>query len=98
MKEKPHKSALNIMQGIDQPGQINQEMARKIKVRKSGSHEVSYYVNGILSGNRTILSQAITLIESSLPKHKEKAQEIIAECLKSGQADRRTSIIHPPSS
>jgi LAO/AO transport system kinase len=77
-----YKSALNVMGGVEQPSPINQEMVRKIKVRKSGSHEVSYYVNGILSGNRTILSQAITLIESSLARHQEKAQEIIEECLK----------------
>jgi LAO/AO transport system kinase len=106
-----HKTALNVMEGIEQPGQINQEMVKKIKVRRSGGQEVSYYVSGILSGNRTILSQAITLIESSLPKHQEKAQEIIEECLTSGQADKRTggqadkrtsgqasSIQHPVSS
>jgi LAO/AO transport system kinase len=78
------------MGGVDQPDQINHEMVRKIKVRRSGSQEVSYFVNGIVEGNRTILSQAITLIESSLPKHHEKAQEIIAECLRSVQADKRT--------
>ena len=71
------------MDGVEQPDQVNQEMVKKIKAGKSGSHEVSYYVNGILSGNRTILSQAITLIESSLARHQEKAQEIIAECLRS---------------
>jgi LAO/AO transport system kinase len=80
--DKTLKSALKVMGGVDQPDQINKEMAGKLKVRKSGSQEVSYYVNGILDGNRTILSQAITLIESSLPKHQEKAQEIIGECLK----------------
>ena len=36
---------------------------------------------GILSGNRTILSQAITLVESSLPEHYETAQSIIEKCL-----------------
>ena len=88
------------MGGIEQPGQINQEMVKKIKVRRSGSQEVSYYVNGILSGNRTILSQAITLIESSLHKHQEKAQEIIGECLKvpgSSFVTRHSSlVIHQP--
>ena len=75
------KSALNVMNGVEQPGQINEEMVRKMKVRRSGSHDVQWYVDGILEGNRTILSQSITLIESALPKHQEKAQEIIAECL-----------------
>jgi len=74
------------MEGIDQPGQINEEMIRRIKGRKSGSHDAGYYVDGILHGNRTILSQAITLVESSLHNHKEKAQEIIARCLRLNQS------------
>ena len=79
------------MAGIDQPSQLNDEMVNKLKTKKSKKLSSKEFVDGILSGNHTILSQAITLIESSLPKHQDKAQEIIAECLKSGQADRRTS-------
>lgn len=37
----------------------------------------AYYIDGILSKNRTVLSRAITLVESSLPKHKHLAQEVI---------------------
>ena len=70
------------MKGIGQPEQINQELVKKIKARTSGSREVSYYVDGILSGNRTILSQAITLVESSRADHKRQAMEIISACLK----------------
>ena len=39
------------------------------------------YVDGILGGDRVVLSQAITLIESSLPEHMELALEIIERCL-----------------
>jgi LAO/AO transport system kinase len=77
-----HKSALNLMGGIDQPSQVNDELADKLKNKRSKNLSSKEYVDGILSGNRTILSQAITLIESSLPSHQHKAQEIIAECLK----------------
>ncbi|MFU8844786.1 MAG: methylmalonyl Co-A mutase-associated GTPase MeaB, partial [Bacteroidales bacterium] len=42
---------------------------------------VKTYVEGIRSGNRSLLSQAITLVESSLPKHQSVAQEIIEQCL-----------------
>ncbi len=93
MKERTDfKSALNVLGGIEQPGQINPEMVSRIRARKPGSHDVDYYIKGITEGNITILSQAITLIESSLPKHKEKADAIIAACLTSGKADKRTSI------
>jgi LAO/AO transport system kinase len=46
-------------------------------------YELSFkeYTEGILCGNRSILSQAITLVESTLPKHSELAQKIINHCL-----------------
>lgn len=43
--------------------------------------DVQSYVKGILDKNRTVLSKAITLVESSLPHHQKLAQEIIEQCL-----------------
>lgn len=83
MTINPDKSALNVMKGIDQPSQINDEAVRKLKSEKHKSLSAEEFVKGIRSCNRTILSKAITLVESSLHSHQEKAQEIIAECLKS---------------
>ena len=82
---KPDKSALNVMQGIDQPFQINEEAIRRMRSGRHKSLSVEEFVKGIRDGNRTILSRAITLVESSLHIHQEKAQEIIAECLKGSQ-------------
>ena len=39
------------------------------------------YIDGILSGNRMLLSRAITFIESTRQEHQELAQEIIEACL-----------------
>ncbi len=39
------------------------------------------FVEGILKGNITILSQAVTLVESSKHEHQQVAQEIIEKCL-----------------
>lgn len=39
------------------------------------------YVEGILTGDRAMLSQAVTLVESRLPEHRQKAQEVIERCL-----------------
>lgn len=39
------------------------------------------YVEGILKGNVTILGQAVTLIESTVPEHQVIAQEVIEKCL-----------------
>lgn len=39
------------------------------------------YVEGILAGDRAMLSQAVTLVESRLPEHRAMAQEVIEHCL-----------------
>ncbi|MEZ4800400.1 MAG: methylmalonyl Co-A mutase-associated GTPase MeaB [Flavobacteriales bacterium] len=48
-----------------------------------------YYVDGILKGDISILSQAITLLESKSNDHRELADQLIRECLPhSGKAIR----------
>ena len=39
------------------------------------------YVDGVLRGDRTILSQAITLIESARPEDTDLAQDVLEQCL-----------------
>jgi LAO/AO transport system kinase len=56
---------------------------------KRNTEDINYYVDGILSGNRVVLSQAITLVESKLANHQALAQRIIEQCLPhSGRALR----------
>ncbi|WP_312197972.1 methylmalonyl Co-A mutase-associated GTPase MeaB [Anaerospora hongkongensis] len=42
---------------------------------------VEEYVQGIINGDRVILSRAITLIESNLPAHMDTAQQILMQLL-----------------
>lgn len=39
------------------------------------------YVDGILKGDVTMLSHAVTMVESTLPEHQIVAQEVIEKCL-----------------
>ncbi|EMT47228.1 MULTISPECIES: methylmalonyl Co-A mutase-associated GTPase MeaB [Anoxybacillus] len=48
---------------------------------KRKERSVEEYVTGVLNNDRTILAQAITLIESHAAKHTEKAQRILHELL-----------------
>ncbi len=75
------KSALIIQEGVPRPPSVNPYVLTKAGKKKRSNYSVDEYVAGIVSGNRTILSQAITLIESSLPEHYRKAQIIIEKCL-----------------
>jgi LAO/AO transport system kinase len=89
MKGTPYKSALNVSNGVERPPEISEESIRLYKQKQRRQPSVNEFLEGILGGNRTILSQAITLTESSLPAHSELAQEIIEKCLPwSGRALR----------
>jgi LAO/AO transport system kinase len=78
---KPYKSALKVNEGIEQPPTLNVNAAQHFSKPGRKMLQPQQYVDGIISGNRTVLSQAITLIESSLPLHQEIAQAIISLCL-----------------
>lgn len=42
---------------------------------------IQQHVDGVLSGDRTILAQTITLVESNASEHQEKAQEVLQTLL-----------------
>lgn len=66
--------ATSYVKGNDSPSKERRWVKRK-------EHSVEEYVAGILNNDRTILAQAITLIESNAAKHTEKAQRILHELL-----------------
>ena len=69
--------ASSVMPGIEGSGV--QETAPRPFSRKQMS--VEEYVQGVLSGNRRILAQAITIVESNSEKHFALGQEIIRRIL-----------------
>jgi len=83
MKNKPKKpeSALNVQKGIDQPSQVNPALTQGMKKFRKKKPAVGEYVEGILKGDRIMLSRAITLIESLRPDDRETARQLINECL-----------------
>ena len=75
-----YKSALQIQDGIEQPAQVNPYFDFS-QVKRTAVLSEREYIEGILSGNKMILSKAITLIESSLQKHHDLAQSILEACI-----------------
>lgn len=71
---------LTVNKGVATPSSVNPYLNRMRRARKP-SYSVDDYVNGILKGDITILSQAVTLIESTLPEHFAIAQQVIEKCL-----------------
>ncbi|HKL15817.1 MAG TPA: methylmalonyl Co-A mutase-associated GTPase MeaB [Balneolaceae bacterium] len=74
---KPNDKSLSINKGSDQTEPVNPNY----RIRKSGRLTRKDYVDGIKSGNRTVLSKAITLIESSKSANRELGQEILEEVM-----------------
>ncbi|MDV7402532.1 hypothetical protein RZS08_64520, partial [Arthrospira platensis SPKY1] len=79
--EKQKDTALKVNEGIAQPEVINQDAVARLKMAKKAQLSVADYTKGILNSDRTMLSKAITLVESALAEHQELAQQVIANCL-----------------
>lgn len=69
----------NVMKGIE--GGNDEVPSRSRKLVKKQDRSVDDYVSGVVKNDRTILAQAITLVESNATKHLEKAQEVINKLL-----------------
>lgn len=83
--DKSKGFATNVMDGINDTSKKSKSK-KNIKTKKITTDD---FVNGVLEDNRTVLAQAITLIESNSPRHIEKAQELLGKILhKSGKSIR----------
>jgi LAO/AO transport system kinase len=69
---------LKVSAGVSGVPEVNPYIRERVRRR---NYTPSEYVEGILKGNITILSQAVTLVESALHEHHVLAQEIIEKCL-----------------
>lgn len=81
MSSKGFKSALKVNPGIDTPPSINRNSAERFKAKKRRLLSAEEYTEGILNQSIPLLSQAITLVESSLPEHHDLGQKVIEKCL-----------------
>jgi LAO/AO transport system kinase len=82
--------------GISSPEITNASAITQIKNKRKQQPSAEELISGILSGNRTSLSRAITLIESTNPEHTEKANQVIKECLPEANKSIRVGITGVP--
>jgi LAO/AO transport system kinase len=95
-ESKDFNSALSINKGVSHPPSINPDAISRLSRRRKKKYSVGEFVEGILSGDRSILSQAITLVESSHQKDSEIAQLIIEKCLPYSSKSIRIGITGVP--
>ena len=77
--DQHNDSSLSVSKGVQQNSSINPNSRKQFNRRSSLS--VEDFIDGIKSGDRSVLSRAITLIESAKVEHQDKAQQIIEACL-----------------
>ena len=94
--KKAHSSALQEKAGISQPESISSQSVEYIQHSRKVQPSAEELVEGILAGNITALSRAITLIESTNPIHLAKANTIINSCLPFANKSVRIGITGVP--
>ncbi|WP_268849278.1 methylmalonyl Co-A mutase-associated GTPase MeaB [Flavobacterium aestivum] len=94
--KKTNPSALNEKAGISPPEVISSSTIQQIKESRKKQPSTSELIDGILKGNITALSRAITLVESTNVAHLTKANEVINGCLPHANKSIRIGITGVP--
>ena len=94
--DKPKKSALSEKSGIEPPEIVSRNSIEKVISFRNKTVSAAELTEGILSGNITALSRAITLVESTNPEHLAKANEVINACLPHANQSVRIGITGVP--
>ena len=91
------ETKLKVNEGVEQPPIVNPYLTRVFK-KKPSLLSVDEYMDGIAKGDTTILSKAITLVESYLPEHRAIASQIIQRCqaVSNGKKTMRIGITGVP--
>lgn len=84
---------LTVNEGVAQPPVVNPYLTRR---KRKPLPSVDELVSGILAGDVTMLSRAVTLVESLVPEHQQLAQEVIEKCLPHSGNSRRIGITGVP--
>lgn len=86
-------NGLAVNGGVKQPPQVNPYITRR---RRKPLPTAAELTEGILRGDTTLLSRAVTLVESLVPEHRAVAREVIESCLPHSGNSRRIGITGVP--
>ncbi len=94
--QKKNKGTLNEKEGISPPETINHKGANQLKISRKNIPPTEELIAGIHNQNQSLLSRAITIIESTAQKHDKQAKEIIEKCLPHANNSIRIGITGVP--
>jgi len=96
LEQSSKKSALSEKEGVSQPQSLSTSSVEVIKQMRRNQPSGQELIDGILAKDKVALSRAITLVESTNPKHLEKANQIIQACLPHANKSIRIGITGVP--
>lgn len=96
MTKTSKSSALHHKEGVSKSEITNEASISKIQLKRKTKPTTQELIFQIIEGNITALSRAITLVESSNPKHLEQANAIIKGCLEHANNSVRIGITGVP--
>jgi LAO/AO transport system kinase len=96
LNSKNKMSALHEKAGISPPEMISGKGVDKIHDSRKKQPSSKELIEGILNGNITALSRAITLVESTNVSHLERANEVVNACLPHANKSIRIGITGVP--
>jgi LAO/AO transport system kinase len=96
LKQPSKKSALTEKVGIEPPQVLSVTSVETIQQMRRKQPAATVLIEGILKGDITALSRAITLVESTNTTHLEKANTIIQGCLPKANQSIRIGITGVP--
>lgn len=89
-------SALHEKAGISPPEIVSEKVAEQIHDSRKKQPTSKELIEGILNGNSTALSRAITIVESTNVSHLERANEVVNACLPHANKSIRIGITGVP--
>ncbi|MBN1820309.1 MAG: methylmalonyl Co-A mutase-associated GTPase MeaB [Prolixibacteraceae bacterium] len=81
IENDPFYKGLSVNKGVSQPLPTDKKSIDRFLTKNRKLLSADEYVKGIVAGNITILSKAVTIIESSKPAHQDIAREIVLKCM-----------------
>ncbi len=91
-----HPSSLHEKDGISPPEIISSKAVEQIQLLRKKQRTTQELINGVLAGNISDLSRAVTLIESTNANHLAKANEVLNACLPHANKSVRIGITGVP--
>lgn len=96
MTKSSSKSALNQSESTPAFPHVNAGSIQKIKASRKKQFSGEELKDLLISGNKTALGRGITLVESNLPTHQQKAEKLIESCLPYAHKSIRIGITGVP--